>query len=349
MSARLDVIVADSETRTVNVPYKDTEPVFFVLERIRSQLGTKTEDLKRQDLYINGKRILDQEKSMGHYRIFGRTLTYRALTDKDITLQIKCLTGVTRTMVCQPTLTGKDLKNLYWQQYDIPFGMARFIYEGKEVWDDSILHEMGIRADCTLHVVLRLRGGGNLPGIVFSDVSDTSNVRKVQFSQNAPRGRFAAPGTNVECNCACTPTHKIICTKSYSTLELSESTFECPNCNRTDAIVPVTVGFMQCKYRFHGIKETGEQYSSDWVEVNQRDCYQLFSSDNTTAWRRLVIESVDLRECDECTICLEKLQSFSTLECGHKFHDGCTNGWTGPCPNCRFNQHLTTGRAAESA
>ncbi|KAK3806173.1 MAG: hypothetical protein J3R72DRAFT_481271 [Linnemannia gamsii] len=115
----------------------------------------------------------------------------------------------------QPTLTGKDLKNLYWQQYDIPFGMVRLIYEGKEVWDDSILHEMGIRADCTLHVVLRLRSGGNLPGIVFSDVSDTSNVRKVQFSQSAPGGRFAAPRISAECNCACTPTHEVICTKSY--------------------------------------------------------------------------------------------------------------------------------------
>ncbi|KAG0197980.1 hypothetical protein BGX33_000193, partial [Mortierella sp. NVP41] len=48
------------------------------------------------------------------------------------------------------------------------------------------------------------------------------------------------------------------------TIELAESTFKCPNCFKSDKIVPVTVRFMMCKYRFFGIKANGEQYTSDW-------------------------------------------------------------------------------------
>ncbi|KAF9087944.1 hypothetical protein BGX29_000542, partial [Mortierella sp. GBA35] len=52
--------------------------------------------------------------------------------------------------------------------------------------------------------------------------------------------------------------------RSLETIELAESTFKCPNCFKSDKIVPVTVRFMMCKYRFFGIKANGEQYTSDW-------------------------------------------------------------------------------------
>ncbi|KAG0314272.1 hypothetical protein BGZ97_009446 [Linnemannia gamsii] len=324
MTANLDVIIANNrDGQTVNVPYKDTEPVFYVLERIRSQIGINQEDIKRQDLYINGKRIQDYQKSMDYYRIFGNTLTYRALPDKDITLQVKCLDGQTRPIVCQSSITFQEFKHLYWQRYGVPPHMARFIFQNRELRDGSLLHEFGIQDDCTLHLVVRLRGGGAVyPGMVFSDVSNSSNVRKVQFSMNAPEGRYADVGTNVECECACTPTHQVICIKNLGLLELTESTFECPNC---------------------------EQFSSDWVDVTERDCYQLFDAGDTTVWRRLVIESADLNCKSECTICLDRLVTFDTLACGHSFHTNCISAWNGSCPNCRFNQHLVTGRAADTA
>ncbi|KAF9902632.1 hypothetical protein EC991_004728 [Linnemannia zychae] len=345
MAATLDIIISNNETKNISVPYMDTEPTFFILERIRSKLGTKTEDIKRQDLYLNGKRIFDLQKSVDYYRIFGRTLTYRALADKDITIEVVPLSGPSDKIVCQTSSTVKDLKDKYWQMKG-GYWESRFIYNRMEMHPDDILHDLGIRNDCTVYIIVRLRGGGSLPGIVFSDVSDTSNVRKIEFSQNAPSGRFAAPGTNVECDCICTPTHNVICTKGYGRIELSEETFECPNCGRSDGIVPITVGFMECKHRFHGIKETGEQYSSEWVEVKERDCYQLFDASNTITWRRLMIESVKQEERSACTICLDKLLSFETLSCGHQFHTECINGWAGECPNCRYNKHLKTGRAA---
>ncbi|KAK5805596.1 hypothetical protein F5H01DRAFT_354017 [Linnemannia elongata] len=346
MAATLDVIIADKPGQHVTVPYKDTQPIFFLLERIRSQLGTKEEDIGRQDLYINGRRLEDLQQTIAYYRIFGRTLTYKDRPKNNIVVTIKKLSGASVTMEVHSSMRVSEFKEMFHRKERIPVDQCRFIFAGKQLEDQLQLCEYNIQKDCVIHLVLRLRGGGMAPGLVFSDVSDTSNVRKVQFSMTAPPGRVAAPGTNVECKCACTPSHHVICIKQFGVLELSEESFICPNCYKSHKISPVTVGFMKCRYRFHGIKATGEQYTSDWKDVTDDDCYQLFNPDKSTTWRRLMIESTNASDCDECSICLERLRTFDTLGCGHKFHSNCISAWSGSCPNCRFNQHLTTGRAA---
>ncbi|OAQ22974.1 hypothetical protein K457DRAFT_1885322 [Linnemannia elongata AG-77] len=347
MIGKLDIIIANnSNTKSVNVPFKDTEPVYYILERVRSKLGASKEDITRQDLYVNGKLIEDQQKSIGYYRIFGRTLTYRALDNVVFKIEVKTLTGRLYTFPnCHRLFRISDMKALIEPLERCRPEMQRIIFAGTQLEDEKTLQDYNIYEDTMFHLVLRLRGGGGgiIPGIVFSDVSNSSNVRKVKFSDRAPPGRIASPGTNVECNCACTPSHQVICAKKFGSLELVDTTFVCPNCGRHDRIVPVTVGFMSCKYRFHGIKGTGEQYTSNWVDVKERDCYQLFEADKSTVWRRLVIESVDRHACEECTICLEPLENFETLGCGHCFHTACIADWNGSCPNCGFNKHLTTG------
>lgn len=346
MVTTLDVIISNNPGQHVTVPYKDTQPIFFILERIRSQLGTKEEDIYRQELYINGKRLDDLQQTIAHYRIFGRTLTYRARPKNSMPITIKRLSGAPIIMDVHSSMKVSEFKEMFYRKEGIPPDQTRFIFAGRQLEDQVTLYEYNIQKESVIHLVLRLRGGGMAPGMVFADVSDTSNVRKVQFSLSAPPGRVAAPGTNVECKCACTPKYQVICIKKFGTMELSEESFTCPNCYKSDKIVPVTVGFMQCRYRFHGIKMTGEQYTSEWTNVVADDCYQLFNADKSTTWQRLVIESTNMSDCDECSICLEYLRTFDTLGCGHKFHTSCISGWNGSCPNCRFNQHLAVGRAA---
>ncbi|KAG0310870.1 hypothetical protein BGZ97_012255 [Linnemannia gamsii] len=135
-------------------------------------------------------------------------------------------------------------------------------------------------------------------------MSDRSNVRKVglvKSTEDSPPGRFVSSGTNVECNCACTPGYKVICRKGFGTVELSEDRLMCPVCYTSDELVPVTVGFMECQYRFFGIKETGEQFTSEWTEVAKEDAYQQFLPDKQTTWKRLIIESADMHDSDKCT------------------------------------------------
>lgn len=227
-----------------------------------------------------------------------------------------------------------------------PRPAAVYLYwQAARGWPEAYYYKIHDKA--TIHLVMRLRGGASLPGMMFSDVSDTSEICKVQFSHDAPPGRVASAGTNVECKCECTPHYRVICVKNFCSLELSRATFICPNCKRSDRITPITVGFMSRKYRFHGIKLSGEQYTSGWKDVAEDDCYQLFSPDKQIHWHRLVIESAGLSMCDECTICLEPFRKFNTLGCGHQFHAECIVQWVGPCPSCRFNIHLVSGHGVE--
>ncbi|KAF9154468.1 hypothetical protein BG015_000876 [Linnemannia schmuckeri] len=327
MVTTFDIIIVNNPGQYVTVPYKDTQPIFFVLESIRSQLGIKEEDIGRQDLYINGRHLEAQQHTTAHYRAFGRTLTYRNHSKSNMRITIKKLSGISVPLKVHSSMRISELKEMFHCKEGIPSDQPN---------DQYSLMDYNIQKECVVYLILRLHDGGTMLGMVFADEFVTSNVRKVDFLATAPPGRVASPATNVECKCA----------KKFGTLELLEESFICPNCDKSDKIVPVTVGFMSCRYHFHGIEAAGEQYTSDWKDATDEDCYQLFNSDKSTTWRRLVIEFTNASDCDECSICLECLRTSVTLGCGHMFHANCTSTRSGSCPNCRFNQDLTTGRTA---
>ncbi|KAF9325712.1 hypothetical protein BGZ91_002272 [Linnemannia elongata] len=89
--------------------------------------------------------------------------------------------------------------------------------------------------------------------------------------------------------------------------------------------------------------------SSDWMDVKEHDFHQLSNGSKTTVWRCLIVESADLKELSECTICLEQLRIFDTLSCGHRSYTNCISTWSESCPHCRFNRYLATDRTADTA
>ncbi|KAK3805756.1 MAG: WD40-repeat-containing domain protein [Benniella sp.] len=82
-------------------------------------------------------------------------------------------------------------------------------------------------------------------------------------------------------------TYQVICQKNFGTIELPDAILTCPNCHRQDTIVPVTVGFKTCKYRFHGINGNGQQYIPEWKDVTEDDLYQLFRPSMGTLGHRI--------------------------------------------------------------
>ncbi|KAG0353195.1 hypothetical protein BGZ54_002361 [Gamsiella multidivaricata] len=106
-------------------------------------------------------------------------------------------------------------------------------------------------------------------------------------------------------------------------------------------VVPIIAGFMNCKYRTHGIKDaTGEQYTSEWRIVKPEACYELFPHSKQAIWRRLLIETLCLDDDESCVICLKPMKDVGSLGCGHRFHGACYAAWRSTCPVCRFKQTL---------
>ena len=73
---------------------------------------------------------------------------------------IKMLTGETFSVnICEHDFL-EDLKKKIWDQEGVHMDMQRIIFGGKQLEDRKKLSEYAIENQCTLHLVLRLRGGG---------------------------------------------------------------------------------------------------------------------------------------------------------------------------------------------
>ncbi|KAI7840523.1 hypothetical protein COHA_005822 [Chlorella ohadii] len=74
-------------------------------------------------------------------------------------LFVKTLTGKTVTVCFSPDSRIEEVKQAVFEQEGAHVDQQRLIFEGKQLEDDRTLASYGIEADCTLHLVLRLRGG----------------------------------------------------------------------------------------------------------------------------------------------------------------------------------------------
>ncbi|KAG0313190.1 hypothetical protein BGZ97_010426 [Linnemannia gamsii] len=329
----LEIIIANSgPSNNIYVPYKIHDPISLLLQRIQATFHTSGSRILRQDLFLNGRRLKDHSKTLAHYRIYGRTLTYRTVSaptqrPKKLSIYIADATGKVILLTCCADTLVEEVKQLIEGKKGISAEEQSLTYAGMHLEDSRALSYYRVYDGSTFHLALPLPSNVTMPGILFVDNLGTLvGDRKIKFSRNASRGRVPTIGANVECECRCTPATRVICPKGIGTLEVAKTILICPNCGTPDNIIPVAIGFLKCKYRFHGImlSDGGEQFTSDWKEVQGDDSYHLAEIDiSGKYWRRLVIETAGLDQLDPCTVCLKPLVIYETKVCGHRFHMGC--------------------------
>jgi len=354
------IVVRTFSEKTIEVDVKPNDTIHTVKTKIQEKEGYS---LDQQSLFLirTCQKMEDSDLLRDYYiddnslylPIGGGMIFVKTLTGKDITLEVEA------------TETVEKLKAMIQNKEGILPNQQRLIYDGKQLEDGHTIADYCITHECTLHLVLRLRGGGG--PIDFVDVSRTDALINQRFSDSAPDWRYCCRGINIEGICEnkdCKAYgHMVIYMYRFGVFDLINSEAKCPICHQH--IKPIKPGFSSCLWRITYMKDDGSYGILPTHKVG--DEYQTYDEveAGTCAYRFMHIEAMELdRELvnpdavssaqsvkiekpvmvqQYCTLCLRELSpdDAKVYVCGHSVHKSCAeNDNTGRTKCCCCNGPL---------
>ena len=214
--------------------------------RLRRQFGSSVDD--RRLVYENGEELqteMDGRKmTFGDYNISnsGTIKLDCFLAEQEMQIIVRALTGNVETYDVYPEMIIEEFKEMIEFQEGIPVDQQRFTFVGKQLEDRGTFSDYNIQHEDTIHMALRLRGGGDVASVTFTDVASEGKFEERQFGKG-PMCKTIDRGLNFRGTCrngSCDACNKIVYvrkgfyldTNGFCNLSRRMAEMNCPICNK---------------------------------------------------------------------------------------------------------------------
>lgn len=171
---------------------------------------------------------------------------------------VKTLTGCTMTFVASVDTCVADFQLQIEAATTVEVAHQSLIFAGKCLLPWAPLRAFGVEKECTLHLVLRCRGGGEAPATTtFSDMKHKTSGALKPARRSLPLWKLVCFGTSLDGRCdnpACPSQHKgrVLLHFGLGRVNIPEAVAECiaagcPACGTTSLRIQQII-FAKCAY-----------------------------------------------------------------------------------------------------